>query len=151
MIIVCQFRENQKDIIVCGIAKDFLIRKQVSSATSSLNIAISAKQDLSKNTHHSRLWFLILIGRIITSNKDICHSSHHLCLFLDFFFQMKAMTKSLVTMKQFLEAMNCGGKVKNCLPVQFPLSQNNLSGVSRKEPVREHFPSCCFTGCSSLQ
>lgn len=89
--------------------------------------------------------------------EDRCIKQRHLSQFLSsvfvsgFVFLMKAITKSLVMMKQFLEAMNCGGKVKSCLPIQFPLSQNNLSGVSRKEPVMEHFASCCFTGCSSLQ
>lgn len=63
-----------------------------------------------------------------------------------FVFLMKAMTKSLVMMRQFLKAMNCGWEVKSCLPVEFL-----LSWVTRKEPVKEHFASWLIVSISSLQ
>lgn len=60
-----------------------------------------------------------------------------------FVFLMKAMTKSLVMMRPFLKAMNCGWEVKSCLPVEFL-----LSWVTRKEPVKEHFASYFFMAYS---
>lgn len=51
------------------------------------------------------------------------------------------MTKSPVLTRQFSKAVNW--EEKSCLPVEFL-----LTWVTRKEPVKEQFVSCCFMACS---
>lgn len=138
-----QARENQKDIIVCGLTEDFLIKR--TSFISHLLPRYFHLNKMSLVKKYSPLLTVVLYPR----REDHCIKQRHLSQFLSsvfvsgFFFLMKAMTKPLVMMRQSLKALNCGWEVKSCLPVEFL-----LSWVTRKEPVKEHFVLCCFTANS---
>jgi len=113
-----QVRENQKDIIVCGLAEDFLIKR--TSFISHL---------LPQYSHLSKMRFVKKYSPLLTvvlypHREGHCFKQRHLSQLLSsvfvsgFVFLMKAMTKSLVTMRQFLKAMHCGWELESCLPVE---------------------------------
>lgn len=109
-----QIRENQKGIIVCGLAGDILIKR--TSFISHL---------LPQYFHFSKMRLVKKYSPLLTvvlypPRQDHCIKQRHLSQFLSslfvsgFVFLMKDMTKPLIMMRQFFKAMNCGWEVKSC-------------------------------------
>lgn len=141
LIIGDQTRENQKDIIVCALAEDFLIKK--TSFISHL---------LPEYFHFSKMRLVKKYSPLLTvvlypPREDHCIKQRRLSQFLSsvfvsgFVFLMKAMTKPPIMMRQFLKAMNWfGGEKLFACRISTQLGDQERT----QEPVKEHFISCFF-------